>query len=213
MPFSKEICLEDDVRVGIWHITETTEELLTGLALDLREEELFKTYSHPQRKKQWLAYRAVLRHLLPKSTPVNLKYDEHGKPSLTCAPGFISVSHAGDFAAAVYSERVAVGIDIEQIKARIERVKERFLSDAELREVEKGARLEKLYVHWGAKEALYKLYGRPEIDFKNDIILHPFDYLCDTDGTCKATLTTPQYSREFRVFYQKKGENMLTVAY
>ena len=113
MPFSKEICLEDEVRVGIWHITETTEELLTGLALDSREEELFKTYSHPQRKKQWLAYRAVLRHLLPKSTPVNLRYDEHGKPSLTCAPGFISVSHAGDFAAAVYSDRVAVGIDIE----------------------------------------------------------------------------------------------------
>ncbi len=30
--------------------------------------------------------------------------------------------------------------------------------------------------HWGAKEALYKLYGKGGISFKNDILLSPFSY-------------------------------------
>jgi 4'-phosphopantetheinyl transferase len=213
MPLSREFQITEGVRAGVWHITETEEQLLIAVRLNSEEEALFRKYTHLQRRKQWLAYRAALQHIIPAGVPANLQYDEHGKPSLAYAPGYISVSHAGDYAAAVYSGNQPVGIDIEQLKPRIERVKERFLSKPEQDAVNTQHRLEKLYIYWGAKEALYKLYGKPDVDFKNDIFLHPFDYLCYMDGSSAATLTTPEYTGEFRVFYSKMGENMLTAAF
>jgi phosphopantetheinyl transferase len=212
MPLSREFSLGEEINAGIWHITESLEELRLFVSLSEEENRLFQTYTHEQRRKQWLAYRAVIRHLVPEEFSSHLTYDEHGKPALVSAPGFISVSHAGSYASAVYSRKSPVGIDIEELRDRIVRVKERFLSPGELKEIETNHRLDKLYIHWGAKEALYKLYGRSDVDFKNDIYLHPFDYLCDMDGICTATMTTPEYTRDFRIHYKKLGEYMLTVA-
>lgn len=201
-----------DVHAAVWHITEPLSHLLSSVQLSEEELARFHTYTHEQRKKQWLAYRLILRHLIPPSYPSDLIYDALGKPSLSSAPGFISVSHAGEYAAAVYSVKHPVGIDIEQLRGRIERVKHRFLSDEELHAIPEENNLEKLYIYWGAKEAIYKINGKPDIDFKRDIIIHPFEYLCNMKGTCSATLTTPQYVQKIRVFYEKTGVNMLTVA-
>ena len=213
MPICNEICLQDEVRIGIWHITESSEELHAAVSLNSQEEGQYGTYKNENRKRQWLAYRAIVRHFIDKSLPANLCYDENGKPWLVEGPGFISVTHAGSYAAAVLSEKRAVGIDIEQLKERILRVKERFLCNRELDHIGSVNHLEKLYVLWGAKEALYKLNGKPNLDFKNEIYIHPFDYLCNMPGTCSATLTVDGCSNSFSVFYQQFGDYMLTVAY
>lgn len=212
MPLCNEIKLGEETNAAVWFITESMEELLPYVSLNGEENNLFLSFKNEHRKLQWLACRALLRHLVPENFPVHVSYDKHGKPSLDSAPGFISVSHAGNFAAAVYCKHSPVGIDIEQLRERIERVKERFLSKSELKQIKSLFRREILYICWGAKEALYKLHGKPDIDFKDDIYIHPFDYLCDMDGACIATLTTPEYSKEFRVFYKKLGDNMITVA-
>lgn len=213
MPLCYEIEPIPGVHTAIWHIAETADDLLGSIHLTEEEMARFHTYTNEQRKKQWLAYRNILRHLVPETYPSHLLYDNRGKPSLCAAPGFISVSHAGDYAAAVYSREHPVGIDVEQLRDRIERVKSRFLSDRELETINDENRLEKLYIHWGAKEAIYKLHGGPEVDFRNDIYIHPFDYLCNMEGICKATLTTPQYIQDIQVFYGKTGTSMLTVAF
>jgi 4'-phosphopantetheinyl transferase len=213
MPLCHEIVPKPGVHSAIWHITETVDDLLASIQLSEEEMARFLTYTNEQRKKQWLAYRNILRHLVPETHPANLLYDNHGKPSLCAAPGFISVSHAGNYAAAVYSREQPVGIDIEQLRDRIERVKNRFLSDRELEAINDENQLEKLYILWGAKEAIYKLHGGPDVDFRNDIYIHPFDYLCNMEGICLATLTTPQYTQDIQVFYRKTGANMVTVAY
>ncbi len=203
----------EGVQVGIWHITENPDELLEFIHLTDRELELYQTFSHTGRKSQWLASRAALRCILPPSIPANFIYDEHGKPMLAENARFISVSHSGDYAAVVCSKNASVGIDIEELRDRIERVKERFLCAQELAGLDTEYRLEKLYVLWGAKEALYKLYGTPEVDFKRDIYIHPFDYLCNMPGFCNATLTTPEYTREVDLYYEKMGRYMLTIAF
>ena len=212
MPFLREIIPSGGIRAGIWQITETAEELLSMVRLSHSEKEIFDTFHHDQRKRQWLAYRALLRHLLHPVSP-DITYDSNGKPLLTSGSHHISVSHAGDFAAVAYSENLPVGIDIETLRERVERVRERFMNRDELESLCAGKRLEHIYVHWCGKEALYKMNGKPEVDFRNDIYIHPFDYLCNTNQTCRATLTVGGRKNDHTLFYETMGEYMMVVAF
>jgi hypothetical protein len=51
------------------------------------------------------------------------------------------------------------------------------------------------------------------VDFRNDIYIHPFDYLCCTNQNTRATMTVGGVERDFSVWYEKVGEYMLVVAY
>jgi hypothetical protein len=73
-------------------------------------------------------------------------------------------------------------------------------------------RLEKLYIAWGAKEALYKIYGRPEVDFQRDIFIDSFPYLCIGKGQCTARMNTPEGSEKYDVFYERISDYMLVYA-
>jgi phosphopantetheinyl transferase len=212
MPFYREFNPDDGVRAGIWQITETAEELYHKIQLSSNESIIYDTFRHDLRKRHWLAYRLLLKHLL---APLNtgISYDAHGKPFLDSKSHHISVSHAGDFAAAVCSEKKMVGIDIEHIRDRIERVKDRFLQKSELDSLLPENRLEQLYVCWGGKEALYKLQGDPGIDFRNDIYIHPFDYLCNTNQYGRAALKFNGSVRSYSLWFEKVGDYMLVVAY
>jgi 4'-phosphopantetheinyl transferase len=212
MPFIREINPAAGVRAGTWHITETEAELRSMIRLTEAGEILYASFRNEMRKKQWLACRALLGELLRPIVP-EILYDLNGKPFLASGSHHISVSHAGEFAAAVFSGEVPVGIDIESLRDRIERVKERFINERERRFLNPECRLEHLYIYWCGKEALYKLYGKPGVDFRNDIHIHPFDYLCNTNRTCRATLSVEGCNREHNVYYEKLGEYMVAVAY
>ncbi|MCX6304888.1 MAG: 4'-phosphopantetheinyl transferase superfamily protein [Bacteroidetes bacterium] len=212
MPFLREISIAGGIRTGIWQITETPDELLALVHLSHSELSTYATFRNDLRKKQWLAYHALLNHLLAP-LPANLSYDPNGKPLLDSGSHHISVSHAGEFAAAVCSEKNAVGIDIEKMKERVERVKDRFLQQSELESIGAEHRIEQLYVFWGGKEALYKLHGKPDVDFRNDIYIHPFDYLCNTNQQCKAAMTINEQNLEYTLFFEKIGDYMLVVAH
>ena len=169
-------------------------------------------FGHEMRKKQWLACRVLLKHML---SPLNtcLTYDLNGKPHLDSGSHRVSVSHSGEFAAVVCSENRSVGIDIEKIKDRVERVKDRFLREDELKNISTDNRLEQLYIFWGGKEALYKLHGKPDVDFRKDIHIHPFDYLCNTNQTCSAALRLYDTRKDYTLFYEKIDGYMLVVAF
>ncbi|MEI7500856.1 MAG: 4'-phosphopantetheinyl transferase superfamily protein [Bacteroidota bacterium] len=212
MPFIREINPSDGIRAGIWLITETAGELHSLVQLNEPEQILYQSFKNDLRKRHWLAYRALLRQLI-SPFPSDISYNENGKPFLNSGSHYISVSHAGEYAAAVCCKTNPVGIDIEQIKERVERVKERFLLKKEVDSISITNRLEHLYVHWCGKEALYKLNGTPELDFRNDIHIHPFDYLCNSNHTCKATLTVDEFPQEYKLYYEKIENNMLVIAY
>jgi 4'-phosphopantetheinyl transferase len=212
MPFIREIMPDIGIYAGTWHITETEEELLALVNLTRPEQVLYNSFRHEQRRRQWLAYRALLRHMLHPGS-AEILYDLNGKPFLTSHSHYISVSHAGEFAAAVYAENKPVGIDIEKLRDRIERVKERFMHPRELESLDRENLLGHLYVYWCGKEALYKLYGKPAVDFRNDIYIHPFDYLCNTNQTCRATLTVDGRKEDYSLYFLKTGECMLVIAF
>jgi phosphopantetheinyl transferase len=212
MPFLGELNPAEGIRAGIWQISETAAELLSTIHLGASESQYYATFRNDLRKRQWLAYRALLKHLLAPEPP-SVSYDCHGKPYLDSASHHISVSHAGEFAAAAISKDFVVGIDIEKMKDRVERVKERFLGKNELESLSNANRLEQLYVYWCGKEALYKLHGNPEVDFRNDIYIHPFDYLCNTNPTCRASLRLNACWVDHTLYFRRIEDYMLVVAY
>lgn len=153
---------------AIWKITESTEELRSAISLREGEEALYRSFVAESRKKQWLAYRILVRDLLkPEEFPV--EYDSSGKPFLAGSDFHISVTHTDDLAAVIISRHAKVGIDIEKIRPRIEKVRDKFLSEEESSMIGKERALEQLTLAWCAKEALYKLYGRRNLDFRENI--------------------------------------------
>jgi 4'-phosphopantetheinyl transferase len=212
MPFFQELNPAAGVRAGIWNITEPADELLAHIHLGDAEKTRVASFRNDLRKRQWLAYRALLQHLL-YPLPCAISYDLNGKPFLDSGSHHISVSHAGEFAAAVISETRFVGIDIEKMKDRIERVKERFLGTSEMESVVQEDHLRQLYIYWCGKEALYKLQGTPHVDFRNDIYIPPFDYLCHTNKQCRATMHINGRTMEYMLDYRVIGEYMVVVAF
>jgi len=162
--------VDEHTLYAIWQISESVDELRSAISLREGEEILYQSFVAESRKKQWLAYRLLIRNLLkPDDFPV--EYDQSGKPFLAGSDFHISVTHTEDLAAVIISHHARVGIDIEKIKPRIEKVRDKFLSQEESASVGKERELEQLTIAWCAKEALYKLYGRRNLDFREEIRL------------------------------------------
>ncbi len=158
--------IDERTLYAVWKITESVEELRDAIILREAEETLYQSFVAESRKKQWLAYRLLIRTLLkPDDFPV--EYDQSGKPFLAGSDYHISVTHSEDLAAVIISRYARVGIDIEKIKPRIEKVRDKFLSPEESAFVGKEREMEQLTLTWCAKEALYKLYGKRDLDFRD----------------------------------------------
>lgn len=157
--------------LAVWEITETAGELLEMLSLNPQERKQYDTFLAEERKKQWLACRILIRTLLhPEEYPV--EYDQPGKPFLSGSKYHISVTHSHDRAAVIISSAFHTGIDIEKVRPRIRKVRDKYLSDRELSDLKDPDDPEALTLAWCAKEALYKLYGLKNLDFKKNIRVH-----------------------------------------
>jgi phosphopantetheinyl transferase len=97
-------------------------------------------------------------------------YNESGKPYLASEIklGF-SISHSKNYCAIGYGEK-ELGIDIEEIDERIDRISSRFMNEEEEVLIGKD-RLLGLTRIWTLKEAMFKLNPRTGIDFKSELIL------------------------------------------
>jgi len=72
----------------------------------------------------------------------------------------------------------------------------------ELESLIEKTRIEHLHVYWGAKEALYKAYGRKKIDFKEHLHVKPFQYNLRS-GRTTAKIEKGDLKMNFKVYYKK----------
>ena len=174
MPLYTNKNLSDHSRLVIWEIDESPEWFLSALRLDDDELEKYNGFRTDQRRVHWLAYRYILKNIVGKGSEIRVKYDHHSKPFIDLSDDHISVSHSGKFATVIISKKYPVGIDIEQVHPRLHKVADKFMSHEEAgREIDTLS-TEHLCLHWCAKEALYKLFGERNLDFREQIrILDP----------------------------------------
>lgn len=200
--------LDNKTAFALWKIEETSGELLLQLQLKEHELEYLQNLNGGKRHLHWLSTRVLLRKMLNDPAYIDCKIDENGKPYLTNFPFHISLSHSFDYAAVMISEDKEVGIDIEQIRGKVERIANKFLSDEELDFIVDGdSRIKHLYVCWCAKEAIYKLQGKRNVSFKDNIQLDRFEP--EDSGYLRACLKVNGIHREFKVHYECFNDYMI----
>lgn len=199
--------INEDTEFAIWKIDESADELYAQLQLRDHEEKLLDGLNNSKRNLHWLSTRALLRELLNTPHYIDCQIDEHGKPYLPDSPYHISFSHSFDYAAVIISRHKPVGIDIEVIREKIERIANKFLIEKEIAFINNSDRVEHLYACWCAKEAIYKLHGKRNVSFKDNIRLQPFDY--KGKKSFEASLETEQEHKTFKVHFEKFENYMI----
>ena len=192
---------------ALWKIDEEADELIAQLQLKDHELLYLESLINGKRNLHWLSTRVLLRTMLNTSSYIDCKVDEHGKPYLANFPYYISLSHSFDYAAVMISRDKPVGIDIELIKDKIERIAHKFMNGEELSYMDKDHIIDHLYVSWCAKEAIYKLQGKKNVSFLHNIRLRPFEY--HPEGSFQASLELDDSRREFNVHYQRINGYMI----
>jgi 4'-phosphopantetheinyl transferase len=161
-------------RLAIWHISESLDELLKMKNLSTDDLKRLNSFSYEGRKKEWLVAR-ILAEKLTSEKNTQIIYNECNKPFLQNSKTHISISHSHHLLAVILDE-AETGIDIELIKDKILNIREKFMSKTEFDSLQKKNVAEQLTVYWCAKEALYKLYGKRELIFKENLLIEPFQY-------------------------------------
>ena len=171
MPLFYQQNIDDCTRLAVWKIEETEAFFLQFVPLQA-------TITHPNKRLQHLAGRYLLRELFPGFPYHDIEIASTRKPFLPNEQYHFSISHCGDYAAAIVSTNARVGVDVEVVTPRVKHIRHKFLHRDELRFVNAMAGVEEeklLTILWSAKEAMYKWYGLGEVDFSEMMRTFPFE--------------------------------------
>ncbi|WP_420387848.1 4'-phosphopantetheinyl transferase family protein [Roseivirga sp.] len=168
MPIIKKGEAEPHIKFAIWEIVEREEELLSILGSSIADETPLTDIKVESRRMESLAARCALRSLLEPLGKFEIYKDQFGKPHLRDESIGLSISHAKGFAAAAINLNGPIGIDIEHEREQVIKIAHKFVHSTERVWVEQD--IHKLTQVWSAKEALYKLHGRTQLAFAEQLI-------------------------------------------
>jgi 4'-phosphopantetheinyl transferase EntD len=188
--------------LGVWRIEEDMDLLLEVYPIRPSEFDSFNCITNPSRKKEWLLSRILLTELAEKQ--IEVIYNQNGKPSLKNSDVKISISHSRQSIACLYSTKFEVGVDIEQINHRPEKVRHKYLTVNEQSWC--NNQLDHTLV-WSAKESVFKLYEK-ELDFQYIEINPPSKPL--EHGLLDVTVNNLGTIKKFICNYRQLGDQMLT---
>ncbi len=156
---------------ALWKVEESFEELKRLYGPTVTDSGELEEISHLEKRAEWLAGRLSAKALVEKlNQPFNGIYkDAYGKPYLHGINYHISLANSYPYAGAIVHQEKYVGIDIEEPKETLIRIKHKFLNAVELEKVESD--LGKLCMYWCAKECLYKIYGKKQLSFRENIFI------------------------------------------
>jgi phosphopantetheinyl transferase len=134
-----------------------------------------------------------------------MDYDPVGKPFLTGESTHISVSHSHDKLAIMCDCKAPTGVDIEQVRDKVLRIKHKFLNKKELKCANDN--VEKLITYWACKEALYKINGLEKIDFVTHLAVDDFEMR--ESGTVTGTVRVENFHKKYLLHYEKLEDYVL----
>lgn len=202
--------LNQDCVVILQSITADEPTLRAGLPLTTGEQEELATITHPAQRVEWLACRVAIRQLIEEqgATYQGLQKDEFGKPFLIGSNWHISLSHTSGWSAAILHKSKPVGIDIEPIREQFRRVVPRVLSADEITHAANDPH--RLAIYWCAKEALYKLYGKRQLTFREHLHVDPF---ADDAEKLTGHVRLPAHEEKLEIRCFRTGPGLLAVAF
>lgn len=196
--FEKE---ENGIRHAVWEVSETTEQLLSLLPDgDRWHKEARERFKSESRIKEWIAVRVLLCHLMGENAEIN--YKDNGAPYLKGSNKEISISHTSGYVCIALSETHRVGIDIERMASKVERVKDRFINECEPSDT-----LTKMLLIWSAKESMYKLLQIEGLDFLKDL------KVCKFEESEQGEFTAMHKGKDYKIQYTANKDFVLTITY
>ena len=166
MPLVYQQNINDSAKIGVWHITEPESFFSEQITIQ-------KEINHPHKRLQHLAGRFILMALDDKFPVDLIRIAETKRPFLENDLYHFSVSHSGDYAAAIISKTNRVGVDVELPNPKIGIIKNKFITE---KEVQLFSTLtlsfeQQLTLAWSIKESMFKWYAEDGIDFKKHLCI------------------------------------------
>ena len=191
MPILKtEFLPEKCCEIAIWDITENFDELRILCAELGDTNKISDNFKAQARKKQFLASRMALNILIKEAKII---YNLNGTPTLVDDNRFVSISHSNNRAAIIVGNK-KVGIDIEKVSDKIEKIAPKFMNASEL--LFAKSVITKT-ICWCAKEALFKMDGTGNVIFAEDIIVDSFEVM--PKGTITASFKNNCYHLHYEL--------------
>ena len=193
-------------RWGVWKMDESVDTLLDLLPEREYYEREVQRFVASHRRLEWLSVRALLFRLLGEHKEVC--YQRSGKPYLADYSYFISISHTKGYVSVILSDKVPVGIDIEQYGQRVHRVAHKYMREDESVRLYKEDATWSLLLHWSAKEVMFKCMDTDGVDFRQHLHIEPF--LLQEQGDFTAHEYRTEQKRSFRIHYLLHPEFVMT---
>lgn len=191
--------LNESSILGVWKIEEDINALLELVVLDTEDKKKYKGFTSTSRRLEFLSVRALLAELLGKDA--RIVYNKNNKPFLKDGSRFISISHSNRLTAILCSTTEKVGIDLEYMSANIGAIAFKFINKKEKITRDPQNRKYHLYLHWCAKEALYKICDKEGISIRKNITIKPFEV--KDSGEIKGAVHTRKINDSFDLFYSR----------
>ena len=180
MPLYKTIRVNDFTKVFVWKIEESLEDLTVGIELTKLSKKRLETMKSVLHQQGFMSIRQLLKQAGYEDADVY--YDAFGKPHLK-DNNYLSITHSFTFTAIIISEKKPVGIDVEKQRDKIVKIAHKFTPIEEYNTIANHDELvSKLTIVWGAKESLYKIYGKKKLRFLHHIYIEEFSFI-DTKTT------------------------------
>jgi len=163
--------INQTTKLGIWKIEEDENFFLQKIPLQ-------QNITHPHKRLQHLAGRYLLQYLFPDFPYEEILIADTRKPYLPNEQYHFSISHCGNYAAAIVSSTHRVGIDIEIPTEKVTRIAHKFIHENEMQWMEQSIINYQLSIVnlqtilWSSKEAIFKWYSFGGIDFKENMQLN-----------------------------------------
>jgi hypothetical protein len=165
--------IQPDCLLGVWEITEDYDTLYSMVNLDKVERARLESFRSLSRKLEWLSVRALIRSM--KGDNSKITYNADNKPFINGGSANISISHSRNLTAILVSPDKRVGIDLEYMSGKISKLGHKFMNSREVLTSHAENKKFHLYLHWCAKEALFKICDMQDVNFKEGITILPFE--------------------------------------
>jgi len=217
-----------------WCLRQAPQPPLAWESLSPAERITYEGFRFDARRKSWLAGRFTAKSLVSKVhdsryrlDQIEIRNDELGAPSAYHAgqplPGCLSISHAGDWAAAAFAPPgMRVGIDLETITPRSPGFIRDYFTPNEVELVsavhtgsppETPHSAERATLIWSAKEALLKALGIGlRLDTRRvEVIAIEDEEGADAAGWKRLGLSSTQVSSPIDAYWRRIGRYVVTL--
>jgi 4'-phosphopantetheinyl transferase len=206
MPLTFQKSYTTKLTVAVWEISESLTDLEMMVPLSEKDYLAYAKIPTEHHQKQHLAkyklQKIICDHLGLEGG--KLEKDQNGKPILVAGVGHISISHTQNLLAMGISLDTDIGIDLEVPRPKILNVSSRVFSEPELAIIAND--IDKATILWSSKEALYKIYGKRKVNFKDNLII------TYKDKTYMGHINMPDHVSKHKIIVEKIGETYLITA-